>query len=66
MVTLLGEPANNSDCDSVDSPVSPPVSRYDAKTPARALAFQSPFKLSVSRLNTKEANDKKERGESMK
>jgi hypothetical protein len=53
MVTFPGEPASKSDCDSVDSQVDPPVSRYDKKTLAQARAFQPSFKLSNYRLRAK-------------
>jgi hypothetical protein len=52
--------ADHMDSDSIDSPLTPlPVSHYDGQQPARARAFQSPFKLSASCTSTREASDKK-------
>jgi hypothetical protein len=51
--------ADHVDSD-INSPIESPASRYDEQPPSRAMAFHSPFKLSASRMNMKEANDKKD------
>jgi hypothetical protein len=58
--------AGHTDSDGINSPLNPPASCYDEQQPARARAFQSPFKLLASRMSTREAIEKKVESDGIK
>jgi hypothetical protein len=52
--------ADHTESDIIDSPLNPPTSRYERQQSAHTRAFQSPFKVSASRMSAREAIGKKD------
>jgi hypothetical protein len=51
---------DHTDSGSIDSPLKPPASCYDKQPSSLNMAFQSPFKLSASRMSAREASEKRD------